>query len=254
MNRLADKVALVTGAASGIGAACCRAMAANGAAIAVTDINQQAGEALVASLTEAGAKAKFYPLDATKPEQWDYVIKAVSGDFGGLHIVVNNAGIAIVGNIEDTTLEDWNKTILINQTSVFIGTQKAVLYMKEHNGGSIVNISSIEGIVGNSLAMAYNASKGAVRLLSKSAALHCGQQKYNIRVNSVHPGFVRTPMIENAFSSIPKEVSDMIVAAHPIGRIAEVEEVANGVVFLASDESSFVTGSELVIDGGYTAQ
>jgi NAD(P)-dependent dehydrogenase (short-subunit alcohol dehydrogenase family) len=254
MMRLTKKIALITGGASGIGMACCKAMAKEGAAIAITDINDEAGQALAEELTEAGYIVRFYHHDVTSVDDWKHVILKVTEEFGGLNVVVNNAGIGFLANIENTTLEAWNQMISVNQTSVFLGTKLAVLWMKEHGGGSIINMSSIEGIVGNDMTFAYNAAKGAVRLLTKSAAIHCGKMAYDIRVNSVHPGFIRTPMVEAAFKMSQPSFEEKTTAAHPIGRIGEVEDVANGVIFLASEESSFMTGSELVIDGGFTAQ
>ena len=253
MSRLENKVAVVTGGASGIGAACCTALAQAGAKVVIADIQMDKAKSLQNSLRALGCQAEIFSCDVTAPAQWQALMAYTLEVFGRLDILVNNAGIAIVGTIEDLSLEDWNKTIAVNQTSVFLGTQQAIRVMKG-SGGSIINISSIEGLVGNSLAVAYNAAKGAVRLLTKSAALHCGQQGYKIRINSVHPGFVKTPLVEQAFSELPGELAEQIVAAHPIGRIAEPEEIATTVVFLASEEASFMTGSELVVDGGYTAQ
>ena len=229
-------------------------MAKEGAVVAISDINDEAGQALAQELTQAGYTANFYHHDVTREDDWQQVIAKVTDDFGGLNVVVNNAGIGFLANIEETTLEAWDQTILVNQTSVFLGTKLAILWMKEHGGGSIINMSSIEGLIGNDLTFSYNAAKGAVRLLTKSAALHCGKMAYNIRVNSVHPGFVRTPLVEDAFKLAPPGFEEATIAAHPIGRLGEVDDVANGVVFLASEESSFMTGSEFVIDGGFTAQ
>lgn len=254
MKTLQDKVAIVTGGASGIGEACCWALAKAGAKIMIADIQDDKSASLQQSLQAQGYACHWQHCDVTEPGQWESLIAQTVSELGSFDILVNNAGVAIVGSIEELSLDDWNKTIAINQTSVFLGNQHAIKWMKNNGGGSIINMSSIEGLVGNALAVAYNASKGAVRLLTKSAALHCGQQAYNIRVNSVHPGFVRTPLVEQAFAELPEEFGQQIVAAHPIGRIAEAKEIASAVVFLASEEASFMTGSELVVDGGYTAQ
>jgi NAD(P)-dependent dehydrogenase (short-subunit alcohol dehydrogenase family) len=173
-----------------------------------------------------------------------------------LDVLVNNAGVILVKNIEETTMEDWRWLMSINLDGVFLGTRKGIEVMKERGGGSIINISSVQGIVASPGFTAYNASKGAVRLLTKSAALHCGNAGYNIRVNSVHPSYVDTPMMresmkrEGPFEPAKKRADGL----HPIGRVGNVDDVAYGILYLASDESMFVTGSELIIDGGFTAQ
>jgi 3(or 17)beta-hydroxysteroid dehydrogenase len=175
---------------------------------------------------------------------------------GGLDVLVNNAGIGTVGNVEDTTLEEWGKTMAVNLDAVFMGTRPAVKVMKEH-GGSIINISSVEGMVGEANAAAYNASKGGVRIFTKSAALHCAAQGDNIRVNSVHPGFIMTAMAETAFASMHEDEAtatlQRITSDIPLGGMGEPLDIANGCLFLASDESKYMTGSELVIDGGFTS-
>jgi NAD(P)-dependent dehydrogenase (short-subunit alcohol dehydrogenase family) len=176
---------------------------------------------------------------------------------GRLDVLVNNAGIAVVAPLEQETLEGWRRTQAVNMEGVFLGTREAVRAMKGR-GGSIVNISSIEGIVGEPLVPAYNASKGGVRIFTKSVALHCAQNGYGIRVNSVHPGYVGTPLVANALGALPPEQAAALhrdlIGRIPLGRLAEPREIANVVLFLASDESSYMTGSELVVDGGYTAK
>ncbi len=176
--------------------------------------------------------------------------------FGQLNVLVNNAGIALLGNAEDTSLEDWDKVQSVNSTAVFLGVRSAIKAMK-NNAGSIINISSIEGIVGEPVAAAYNASKGAVRIFSKSAALHCAQQGYDIRVNSLHPGAIETPMLQGLGGGNTEAGNAMrqaLIAKTPMGRLADPREMATGILFLASDDSSFMTGAELVMDGGLTAQ
>lgn len=256
MRRIEGKVALVTGGAMGIGKATCLLLAKEGAAVAVTDINLEAGEAVAKEIREQGGKASFYPHDVTGEQEWQRVIKSVIADFGKLDILVNNAGIAILGTVETVTLEQWRKTQEVNQESVFLGTQQAIAFMKEHGGGSIVNVSSIMGIVGGSIEAAYNASKGGVRLFTKSAAIHCAEQGYGIRVNSVHPGYIMTPLIANAAATLedPEAALQDLISRHPIGHLGEADDIAYGILYLASDEAKFVTGSELVIDGGYTAK
>jgi NAD(P)-dependent dehydrogenase (short-subunit alcohol dehydrogenase family) len=190
-------------------------------------------------------------------QRWQEVLAEIVDRFGRLDILVNNAGIAIVGNVEETTLADWQATQRVNLDAVFLGTRDAIKVMKG-TGGSIINISSIEGIVGEPEVAAYNASKGGVRIFTKSAALHCAAQGYQIRVNSVHPGFINTAMVSGAVGSMSAADGEAfqarIMGNIPMGHMGEPVDIANGVLFLASDESRYMTGSELVIDGGYTAR
>ena len=255
MKRVEGKVALVTGGAMGIGEATCHLLAREGAKVAVTDINVEAGEAVVCSIVESGGSARFYRHDVANQEDWQCVIQDVTNDLGPLDTLVNNAGIAIVGTVEDATLDDWRKTQRINLESVFVGTQEAIAVMKGR-GGSIINLSSVMGLVGGTLETAYCASKGGVRMFTKSAAIHCAEQGYRIRVNSVHPGYIMTPLLVNAAAKLPnaEEVLGDLISRHPIGHLGDADDVAYGILYLASDESKFVTGSELVIDGGYTAK
>ncbi|MGB0907126.1 MAG: glucose 1-dehydrogenase [Maricaulaceae bacterium] len=254
MGRLTGKVAIITGGSRGLGEATARAMAAEGAAVLITDLRAELGEAVAADITVGGGKAAFLTQDVTDEARWAEVFAHAQAEFGAANVLVNNAGIALVGTIEDTSYADWRKTQAVNMDAVFLGTQAAVRHMKESGGGSVINISSIEGIVGNPVAFAYNASKGAVRILTKSAAIYCAKAGYGIRVNSVHPGFVPTDMVMDAVPLAPEGFVDEALAMTPMNRFGEPSEIANGVVFLASDESSYMTGSELVIDGGFTAQ
>lgn len=255
MARLENKVALVSGGASGLGRAQSMTMAREGASVVVTDINEEGAQAVAEEIKSAGGKAIFLHQDVTKEARWEEVIAAATSEYGSLSILVNNAGIAAGGNAEDGTLEDWNHLMSINLDAVFLGTKHAIRSMKQTGGGSIINISSIMGLIGAAGSAAYNASKGGVKLLTKSAALHCANSGYGIRVNSVHPGFIDTPMIQQIFDGPTGDAArDHLIGLHPIGRLGQPQDIANGVLFLASDESSFVTGSELVIDGGYTAQ
>ena len=249
MGRVSGKVALITGGASGIGAACARMLAEEGARVVVTDIDDPAGEALAEELGDA---ARYTHLDVREESDWHAAVKLAQDAFGGLNVLVNNAGAPDKFIIEETTLDDWRGMMAINNDGVFLGCKAAIAGMKE-TGGSIINMSSIHGIQAAPYAAAYSAAKGAVRLLTKSVALYCAENGYRIRCNSVHPGYVLTPLLEDAFSRAenPNEMRDMIHARHPIGRIGTPEDVAYGVLYLASDESAFVTGSELVIDGGY---
>lgn len=256
--RLKDKVTLVTGGASGIGAAICKVFAEEGATVVVTDINEELGQQIVSSITSDGGNAVFIQQDVADEVRWAEVGSQVEADFGRLDVLVNNAGIALIGTVESDDLETWRRTQAVNLDGVFLGTQAAIRVMKNNGGGSIINISSIEGIIGEPLASAYNAAKGGVRIFSKSAALHCADQGYGIRINSLHPGFVETPMLEGAAADMSAQQAEAFmgrtVATIPLGRMAKARELATATLFLASDDSSYVTGSELVVDGGYTAR
>lgn len=255
--RLKNKVALVTGAGSGIGEATAVRLAEEGAAVVATDINGEQVKRVADAISASGGTVLAITQQVTDEAGWDSVIESTLNQFGRLDVLVNNAGIAITGSVEDTSLEDWQHTQNVNLDAVFLGTRAAVKAMKSH-GGSIINISSIEGMVGEANAAAYNASKGGVRIFTKSAALHCAQQGYAIRVNSIHPGFIRTPMVENAIALMPAEeaagMEQYIMMNIPVAHMGEPVDIANGVLFLASDESKYMTGSELVIDGGFTAR
>lgn len=256
MDRVKDKVALVTGGAKGIGAACVRLLAREGAAVAVTDVDVTLGSKLADDINCAGGAAMFLEHDVGDETQWRDVMDTVVRRLGRLDIVVNNAGLGIAGDIEHATMDEWRKLMRVNLDGVFLGTKYAVQTLRRFGGGSIINMSSIEGLVGDPKIAAYNSSKGGVRLLTKSAALYCAKAGYKIRVNSVHPGYIWTPMVENFLrtSGDVEKGRKALDALHPLGHIGEPDDIAYGVLYLASDESKFVTGSELVIDGGYTAQ
>lgn len=255
--RLANKVTLVTGGGSGIGAAICERFAEEGATVVVGDIQLDSAEREAAAIRKRGGNAVAIQQDATDDKRWQEVVKQILAEYGQLDVLVNNAGIVIPASVEDCTLEDWRKTQAVNGESVYLGTQAAIGIMK-NAGGSIINISSIDGIVGEPLGAAYNYSKGGVRIFTKSAALHCSAQGYPVRINSVHPGFVLTPLLENGAKYMSPEQAEAfqarVLASIPMGRMGEPREIAHGCLFLASDESSYMTGSELVIDGGYTAK
>ena len=256
-GRLAGKVVLITGGASGIGLASAEACAREGAVVVITDVSAQQGESEAKRLSAAGLTVEFARQDAASEADWNRIVDDVLERHGQLDVLVNNAGIAVIAPIEQETLEGWRRTQAVNMEGVFLGTRAAIRAMKDR-GGSIINISSIEGIVGDPMIPAYNASKGGVRIFTKSVALYCAQQGYGIRANSVHPGYVGTPLVENAIAALPAEqaatLQQDLIARIPLGRIAEPREIANVVLFLASDESSYMTGSELVVDGGYTAK
>jgi len=256
-GRMAGKVVLITGGASGIGLASAEACAREGATVVITDVNAQEGEAQAARLVATGLPVEFMTQDVTSEADWTRVSDETVRSHGRLDVLVNNAGIAAIAPIEQETLAGWRRTQAVNMEGVFLGTREAIRVMKGR-GGSIVNISSIEGIIGEPNVPAYNASKGGVRIFTKSAALHCAQAGYGIRVNSVHPGYVGTPLVANALGALPPEqamaLQQDLIGRIPLGRLAEPREIAPAVLFLASDESSYVTGSELVVDGGYTAK
>ncbi len=248
-----QKTILITGGASGIGASIVRRAGEVFEHVYFSDIDEATGRSFA---QESGAK--FLQQDVTDEAQWKEILTQIVKETGRLDALVNNAGIFINANIEQTDLEIWNKIIAVNQTGVMLGCREAIAVMKENPGGpsgSIVNLSSIGGIIGLPAGAAYGASKGAVRLLSKSVAVHCAQQYKNIRCNSVHPGAIETPMNAKAFeaSGDADGVRDYFSSLQPMGRMGEAEEIAEGVLFLASDKSSFITGTELIIDGGWLA-
>jgi NAD(P)-dependent dehydrogenase (short-subunit alcohol dehydrogenase family) len=246
-QRLQGKVALVSGGATGIGAAVVRRFAREGAAIVFGDINEEAGAALQREITASGGQARFVPLDVTDRGQWKAAIDATVQAHGRLDVLVNNAGIYARTPLEDITDDEFDRIMDVNVKGVFIGAQCAIPAMRQSGGGSIINLSSVAGMRG-SVATHYGASKGAVRLMTKSIALQCA--KDNIRCNSVHPGPVDTAMGHQA---VPEEARAARFARTLLGRFAQPEEIAGAVFFLASDDSTYMTGSELVIDGGTTA-
>jgi NAD(P)-dependent dehydrogenase (short-subunit alcohol dehydrogenase family) len=255
MGRVTGKVGLVTGAAVGIGKATAELLAREGAKVVLSDVKEEEGEAAAEGIRTKGGEAIFLRQDVSLETDWQEAIGLVLKSFGHLDIVVNNAGVANGGSVEKVTLEHWRRLMAVNLDGVFLGTKHAIIAMKGR-GGSIINLSSIEGMIADPDLAAYNASKGGVRLLTKSAALHCARSKYNIRVNSVHPGFTWTPMVSGYAlrTGQPEVARQRLIDLHPIGRLGEPDDIAYGILYLASDESKFMTGSELVIDGGYTAQ
>lgn len=256
MPRMQNKTCLVTGAASGIGFATSRRLAEEGAKILMTDIDAITGDAAAASLVSEGFAVRFLRHDVSSRDQWESAIAAAKGFGGSIDVIVNNAGIAGLGPIEFLSWADWRKTMDINLDGVFHGMQIGVREMKE-TGGSIINLASIEGLLGEAMVPAYCASKGAVRLLTKSSAVYCATAGYPIRINTVCPGFVDTPLLAAAVSKLPPEavqaLQQKVMGRTPMKRMAQPVEIANAVLYLASDESSYVTGSDLVVDGGYTA-
>jgi len=249
--RLAGKVALISGGARGMGEAEARLFAREGARVAIGDILEAEGKAVEADIKAKGGEALFVKLDVTSETDWQRAVEAAVGRFGRLDILVNNAGIGGSSRFEDTTVEAWDRMMDVNAKGVFLGTRAAVPAMRRAGGGSIVNISSQLGLVGMpESSPPYQASKGAVRLLTKLTALQYAGER--IRCNSVHPGPIVTPMTERRRAD--PAIYKRMVGRIPLGRYGEADEVAYGVLYLASDEAAFVTGSELVIDGGWTAQ
>ncbi len=256
MNRVSGKAAVVTGGALGIGRASAIRLAEEGAVVAVLDIDDNAGKAVAAEIKSVGGQADYWHVDVTDEEAIRQCYDEVAERFGGLHVLVNNAGIAGVNKpTDEVTREEWEALFNINVTGVFLCTKHAIGHMRKAGSGSIVNLSSIYGLIGAADLPPYHASKGAVRLMSKNDALFYATE--NIRVTSIHPAYIWTPLVEDLGKQHPDGVEafrKLLDEKHPIGHVGEPDDIAWGVVYLASDESKFVTGSELVIDGGYTAQ
>ena len=249
-GRLDGKIAFVTGAGSGLGRATALHFAREGAEVLATDIDLDTATATATEIESEIGKGKALALahDVTDPAAWTNAIAATKAEFGGLHILVNNAGISIHGNIESTPYDEFKRLLDIDLNSVFLGCQTAIPTMTASGGGSIVNVSSIAGIMGNPNTLAYGTAKAGVRYLTKSVALDCAAKKNGIRCNSIHPTFIRTPLIDQFL--VEDGWLERLSASIPLGRICEPEDVTHAIVFLASDESLMMTGSEVVIDGG----
>ena len=250
-NRIEGKIAIVTGGASGIGEATTRLFVSEGAKVVIADIDDEKGNALEAELNHDGEVARYRQFDVTQESRWIEVVGEVMDTWGRLDVVVNNAGMSGVGRarVEETTVENWDTVFAVNSPAIMLGTKTAIPAMRKNGGGSVVNVSSIFGIVGSPAGAAYHASKGAARTFSKAAAIQYAPD--NIRVNSVHPGFTDTPMTLDIHSQ--KEIRDAREKMTPLGRLGLPDDIAYGILYLACDESSWVTGIELVIDGGEIA-
>ena len=259
MGRLANRVALVSGGASGIGKASAVRLAEEGAKVVVADIDAELGQQTVDAIQDNSGTATFMRLDVTNESQWRECVAATVDVYGGLNILVNNAGIAVGGSILTMTLEDWQRQQAINLDGVFLGVKYAIPAMIESGNGSVINISSVAGIKGSANLAAYNATKGGVRLFTKGVARECSANRWPVRVNSVHPGVIETPiwdkmnpeLLEAGMNTM--DLESMAEQVVPTGQLGKPLDIANGVVFLASDESSYMTGTELIIDGGLCA-
>ncbi len=256
MKRVQNKIVLVTGGALGLGRAACLMLAREGAQVAVTDVLDQEGRAVAEEINRAGGTARYWHLEVADEEQVKRTFAAVAAAFGPVNVLVNNAGIAGANKpTDEVTVEEWDQVMNVNVKGVFLCTKHAIAGMRRAGGGSIINLSSIYGLVGGPDVPPYHASKGAVRLMTKTDALLYAKDR--IRVNSIHPGYIWTPMVEGVgkgSGSSLEEFRQQVGALHPLGHMGEPDDIAYGVLYLASDEAKFVTGSELVIDGGYTAR
>lgn len=257
-RRLANKAAIITGAASGIGAATAEVFSEEGASVVVADIDESNGRSVVQELFDKGRSAVFYPLDVTDYESWRACMAFTSQTFGKLNVLINNAGISHRKDVSQITIAEWNEIVAVNQTGVFYGIKTAIEEMRRNDEPcAIANASSIDGTVGESDLFAYCATKGAVAMMTKAAALYCGEQGLRIRVNSVHPGYIVTPMAridaEQKGQTLDEYCADFLTK-HPVGHLGDPRDIAYGYVYLASDDARFVTGTQLTIDGGYTAQ
>lgn len=250
MNRVAGKIALVTGAASGLGRADAELLAAEGANVVLTDINEEAGREAAGVI---GEKAHFIKHDVTSEDQWKAVIAETAERFGGLDILVNNAGVVVMASPEETTLEQFRFANAVMSEGVFLGCKHAIPVMKDSGGGSIINMSSVASHIGYPIFFAYAAAKGAVRAMTKSIAVHCQAEGYGIRCNSIHAGAIETPMIQFA-QGRPNEPHEVPEGVLPIEAVGAPSDVANMVLYLASDESRFVTGAEFMLDNGLSIQ
>ncbi len=260
-GRVAGKVALVTGGASGIGRGCAELLAAEGAKVVITDIQDAKGAELAAAI---GGDAVYLTHDVTSEDAWIGVVAQIEKRFGRLDILVNNAGIGIGGPVTEFSLADWRRQQAINVEGVFLGVKHSLPLMRRSGGGSIINVSSIAGLTGAANMTAYCATKGAVRLFTKAAAMECATDRDGVRVNSIHPGIIETPIWDTISSTVADggnaaptrtmNLDDMTAVATPLGHKGWPVDIAQGVLFLASDESKYMTGAELVIDGGMTAR
>ncbi|MED5019131.1 glucose 1-dehydrogenase [Paenibacillus chibensis] len=250
MGRVSGKVAIVTGAAGGMGKADAILLAQEGAKVVVTDIQEDKVNEVVAEINNNGGEAMGFRHNVTSEEEWQHIVDETVKKWGKIDVLVNNAGISLAKALIDTTAQDWDKVMSINLTGGFFGLKHVIPVMQKNGGGSIINISSIAGLTGSNGAGPYTASKGAVRMLTKAVAIDYG--KDNIRCNSIHPGYIETPMTKDLLAD--ENMTKWFMSNTPLPRLGKPENIAQGVLFLASDESSFITGAELAIDGGVSAR
>ena len=266
MNRLDGKVALLSGAARGIGGETAKLMAAAGASVVIGDLLDAQGEATVAEIRKAGGQAEYLHLDVTSEADWHAAIARATGHFGKLDILVNNAGVFTGLSIEEATLADWQKLVAVNMTGVFLGTKLCAPALRDAakgspHGSAIVNLASIAGLVGSALDPLYSMTKGGVTLFTKSTAIEFGRKGYRIRVNSIHPGVIQTEMGEQTFVARARRTGsndlgparDLVTSSIPWGRLGVPDDIAKGILFLASDDAAYMNGAGLVVDGGFTA-
>lgn len=267
MNRLDGKVAFLSGAARGIGGSTAALMASVGAKVVIGDVLEERGRQTVREIEAAGGQATFVPLDVTQEASWAAALDATVKQYGGLDILVNNAGIFVGKGVEDASMDDWHRLVAVNLTGVVLGTRVALPHLKARakdspHGSAIVNLASVAGLVGSQLDPLYSLTKGGVTLFTKSTALEFGRKGYRIRVNSIHPGVIDTDMGQQTFAMRAQALGTndteatrkVSTSMHPIGRLGLADDIAKGIVFLASDDAGFMTGAGLVVDGGYTAQ
>jgi len=267
MNRLDGKVAFLSGAARGIGGAAATLMASVGAKVVIGDVLEERGRQTVREIEAAGGQATFVPLDVTQEASWAAALDATVKQYGGLDILVNNAGIFVGKGVEDASMDDWHRLVAVNLTGVVLGTRVALPHLKARakdspHGSAIVNLASVAGLVGSQIDPLYSLTKGGVTLFTKSTALEFGRKGYRVRVNSIHPGVIDTDMGQQTFAMRAQALGTndteatrkLSTGMHPIGRLGVADDIAKGIVFLASDDAGFMTGAGLVVDGGYTAQ
>jgi NAD(P)-dependent dehydrogenase (short-subunit alcohol dehydrogenase family) len=255
MKRFANRIILVTGAARGIGLATVRLFAQEGGTVVATDIDKDELDRAAGEIAAAGHRVESFAHDVTDKEAWRTLIDGIVSRHGRLDVLVNNAGTGDFAGIEETTPEQWRRVMAVNLDGVFHGMQAGIAAMKE-KGGAIVNVASIAANVAEPLLAAYSATKGAVRMLTKSAAVDCARRGYGIRINSIHPGYTDTKLVRDALAALgpaAAEFSEAVVKAIPLGRLAEPDEIARPILFLASDDASYMVGSELIVDGGFVA-
>ena len=267
MNRLDGKVAFLSGAARGIGGATATLMASVGAKVVIGDVLEERGRQTVREIEAAGGQATFVPLDVTQEASWTAALDTAVKQYDGLDILVNNAGIFVGKGVEDASMDDWHRLVAVNLTGVVLGTRVALPHLKARakdspHGSAIVNLASVAGLVGSQIDPLYSLTKGGVTLFTKSTALEFGRKGYRIRVNSIHPGVIDTDMGQQTFAMRAQALGTndteatrkLSTSMHPIGRLGVADDIAKGIVFLASDDAGFMTGAGLVVDGGYTAQ